>query len=212
MAPGIFRLRTACFTLVIPVRLAICLPLLIFTLDAYSPHGALFPTSPQGSDVSTTLPLYHFPLVINNITRSAPPAPGSGSSTLSPEDTHNMPEHAYFALQPVPRPPGGAHLGRALTLSFVIAAAALSVISLISLWWFGESGGVEEDATNVEGGDDSDERAARRLHLAALSLGTATRLLLGALGTTAMARVISERSSIKHGSFIAVEVLGWILV
>lgn len=122
-----------------------------------------------------------------------------------------MLEHAYLALLPVPLPPS-AHLGRALTLSFVIAAAALSVLSLIALWWFGESGGVEDDATIVEGDDDSDERAARRLHLTALSLGTATRLLLGALGTTAMARVISERSSIKQGSFVAVEVLGWILV
>jgi hypothetical protein len=210
MAPGIFRLRTACFTLVIPVRLAICLPLLIFTLDAYSPHGALFPSPPQGPDVSSTVPPHSFPLIINNITRSAPPAPGSGSSNLSPEDAHNMLEHAYFVLRPVPPP--SAHLGRALTLSFVIAAAVLSVLSLIALWWFGESGSVEDDATIVEGGDDSDERAARRLHLAALSLGTATRLLLGALGTTAMARVISERSSIKQGSFIAVEVLGWILV
>ena len=122
-----------------------------------------------------------------------------------------MLEHAYFALRPVPPPPS-AHLGRALTLSFVIAAAALSVLSLIALWWFGASSGVEDDATVVEGEDDSDERAARRLHLAALSLGTATRLLLGALGTTAMARVISERSSIKQDSFVAVEVLGWILV
>ena len=119
--------------------------------------------------------------------------------------------HAYFALPPGPPPPptsGGAHLGRALTLSFVIAAAALSVLSLIALWWFGEPGGEEDDATIVEG----DERAARRLHLAALSLGTATRLLLGALGTTAMARVIAERSTIKQGSYVAVEVLGWLLV
>jgi hypothetical protein len=66
----------------------------------------------------------------------------------------------------------------------------------------------EDDATIVEG----DERAARRLHLAALVLGTATRLLLGGLGTTSMARVIAERSTIKRDSSIAVEVLGWLLV
>ena len=210
MVPGIFRLRTACFTLVIPVRLAICLPLLICTLDAYSPHGALFPTSPQGPGASNTPPPHPFPHIINNITRPAPPAPGSGTPNLSPEDTHNMLGHAYFALPPGLPPPtsGGAHLGRALTLSFVIAAAALSILSLIALWWFGEPGGEEDDATIVEG----DERAARRLHLAALSLGTATRLLLGALGTTAMARVIAERSAIKQGSYMAVEVLGWLLV
>jgi len=112
-------------------------------------------------------------------------------------------------------PPGGAHhLGRALTLSFVIAAAALSVLSLISLWWFEDPSGGEDDATIVEGEGEVDdlERAARRLHWAALFLGTATRLLLGGLGTTAMALVIAERSTIERGSFIAVEVLGWLLV
>jgi hypothetical protein len=198
MAPGIFRLRTACCTLVIPVRLAICLPLLICTLDAYSPHGALFPTSPP-------LPLP--PPLIINITR--PNSPASGSSNLSPEDTHNMAEYEYI-LRPVPPPPysTSAHLGRALTLSFVIAAAALSVLSLIALWWFSDPSCDEDDATIVEG----DERAARRQHLVALVLGTATRLLLGGLGTTAMVWVIAERSTIKRDSFIAVQVLGWLLV
>jgi hypothetical protein len=96
----------------------------------------------------------------------------------------------------------------------VIAAAALSVLSLIALWWFEDPSGDEDDATIVDGdeeGEDS-ERAARRLHWAALFLGTATRLLLGGLGTAAMARVIAERSTIKRGSFIAVEVLGWLLM
>jgi hypothetical protein len=200
MAPGIFRLRTACCTLVIPVRLAICLPLLICTLDAYSPHGALFPTS------TTPLPLP--PPLIINITR--PDSPASGSKNLSPEDAHNMAEYEYIALvRPVPPSSSTlAHLGRELTLSFVIAAAALSVLSLIALWWFSDPACGEDDATIVEG----DERTARRQHLAALVLGTATRLLLGGLGTTAMARVIAERSTIKRDSFIAVEVLGWLLV
>jgi hypothetical protein len=214
MAPGIFRLPTVCCPLIVPVRLAICLPLLICTLDAYSPPGALFPSPPQAPDiVGSTLP---FPLplpLILNITRPAPLAPGpaSGSSNLSPEDARSILEYEYFALRPVP-PPSGTHLGRALTLSFVIAAAALSILSLIAFRWFGGPGGDEDDATIVEGDDDSDGRAGRRLHLAALFLGTATRLLLGALGTTAMARVIVERLTIKQGSFIAVEVLGWLLV
>ena len=202
MAPGIFRLRTACCTLVIPVRLAICLPLLICTLDAYSPHSALFPAS------TTQLPL-PAPLIIN-ITRPNPLA-ASGNKNPSPEDAHNMAEYEYIALRPIPPPPSNiaaAHLGRELTLSFVIAAAALSVLSLIALWWFNEPSCDEDDATIVEG----DERAVRRQHLAALVLGTATRLLLGGLGTTAMARVIAERSTIKRDSFIAVEVLGWLLV
>lgn len=201
MAPGIFRLRTACCTLVIPVRLAICLPLLICTLDAYSPHGALLPAS-------TAPPLLPLPLIIN-ITR--PNSPASGSKNLSPEDAHNTAEYEYIAIRPVPPPPPSiavAHLGRELTLSFVIAAAALSVLSLIALWWFSDASCDEDDATIVEG----DERAARRQHLATLVLGAATRLLLGGLGTTAMARVIAERSTIKRDSFIAVEVLGWLLV
>jgi hypothetical protein len=201
MAPGIFRLRTACCTLVIPIRLAICLPLLICTLDAYSPHGALFP-------INTAPPPLPPPLIIN-VTR--PNSPASGSKNLSPEDAHNMAEHEYIAPRPVPPLPPfstSAHLGRDLTLSFVIAAAALSVLSLIALWWFSDPSCDEDDATIVEG----DERAARRQHLAALFLGTATRLLLGGLGTTAMARVIAERATIKRDSFIAVEVLGWLLV
>lgn len=203
MAPGIFRLRTACCTLVIPVRLAICLPLLICTLDAYSPHGALLQTSPpQGPNVGTTMTLPLPPPFIINITRPNSPA--------SPEDAHSMAEYEYIALRPIPPPPSntGAHLGRSLTLSFVIAAAALSVLGLIALWWFGDISIHDDDATLVEG----NEHAARRQHLAALVLGTATRLLLGGLGTTAMARVITERSIIKQDSFIAVEVLGWLLV
>lgn len=120
-----------------------------------------------------------------------------------------MAEYEYIALvRPVPPSSILAHLGRELTLSFVIAAAALSVLSLIALWWFSDPACDEDDATIVEG----DDRAARRQHLAALVLGTATRLLLGGLGTTAMARVIAERSTIKRDSFIAVEVLGWLLV
>ncbi len=125
-----------------------------------------------------------------------------------------MAEYEYIALRPVPQLPSGAgaHLGRTLTLLFVIAAAALSLLSLIALWWFSDLPSDEDDATIVEGDVDGDERAARHLHLTALFLGTATRLLLGGLGTTAMARVIAERSIIKRDSFIAVEVLGWLLV
>jgi|SRR6266436_1058780 len=92
MAPGIFRLCTAYCTPVIPVRLAICLPLLICTLDAYSPHGALFSTSPpQGPNGGSTTPLTLPPPLILNITR--PKSPVSGSSNVSPEDIRNMAEY-----------------------------------------------------------------------------------------------------------------------
>ena len=40
---------------------------------------------------------------------------------------------------------------------------------------------------------------------------TTTRLLLGGLGTKAIARVIVESSTIIRGSLIAVEALGWLL-
>jgi hypothetical protein len=184
MPPGIIRLRTACCTLVIPVRLAVCLPLLICTLDAYSPHAPLLP---QGV----------LPLIINS-TRIDP------ESSSLPEDAHSMP--VYIALRPT-LPPNNTHIGRALTLSFVIAATVLSVLNLITLWWFSEPlVGDGDDATLVE-----DERGWR-LHLGALYLGAATRLSVGGLGTMAMARVIGEQSTIKRGSFVAIEVLGWLLV
>lgn len=177
MPPGIFRLRIACCTLVVPVRLAICLPLLICTLDAYSPHAAL---RPQGA----------LPLILNGTHE----LPASGDGRTVP---------VYVALLPAPPP---AQTGRVLTLAFVIAAAALSVLSMLALWWSGDPAGDADDATLVEG-----ERM-RRPHLGPLLLGTATRLLLGALGTAAMVRVIGERAAIKRGSFIAIEVLGWLLV
>ncbi|KAI9453141.1 hypothetical protein BJY52DRAFT_1290446 [Lactarius psammicola] len=178
MPPGIFRLRTACCTLVVPVRLAICLPLLICTLDAYSPHAALLP---QGA----------LPLILNGTHE----LPASGDGRTVP---------VYVAMLPVPPP---AQTGRVLTLAFVIAAAALSVLGMLALWWSGDPAiGDADDATLVEG-----ERTRRSL-LGPLLLGTATRLLLGALGTTAMVRVIGERAAIKRGSFIAIEVLGWLLV
>lgn len=177
MPPGIFRLRTACCTLVIPVRLAICLPLLICTLDAYSPHAAL---RPQGA----------LPLILN------------GTHEL-PEggDGHVVP--VYIAQLPVPP---RTQTGHVLTMAFVIAAAALSVLGMLALWWSGDPAGDADEVTLVEG-----ERTCRP-HLGSLLLGTATRLLLGALGTTAMAQVIGERAAIKRGSFITIEVLGWLLV
>lgn len=177
MAPGIFRLRTACCTLVIPVRLAICLPLLICTFNAYNPQAAL---RPQGA----------LPLIFNGT--HEPPASGDGRTVP-----------VYIALLPAPPP---AQMGRVLTLAFVISAAVLSVLGMLALWWSGEPAGDADDATLV----DADR--TRRPHLGSLLLGTATRLLLGALGTTAMAQVIGERAAIKRGSFIAIEVLGWLLV
>ena len=54
--------------------------------------------------------------------------------------------------------------------------------------------------------------ARRRMQLGVLFLGAATRLLLGVLGTAAMVRVVGDRTVLKRGSFIAVEVLGWLLV
>ena len=211
MAPGIFRFRTACFTLVIPVRLAICLPLLICSLDAYSPHAALVP---QGA-----LP----PLTVN-MPRPAS-GPGSTGSAL-PEDAHGVPVSEYIAVRPIAHANAAAaarsHLGRTLTLSFVLAAAALSVVDMLAFWWLGDVDGdvgEEDDATLVErggyDGNGNSERGTtrwRRLQLGMLSLGTATRLLLGGLGTTAMARVIGDRPAMRLGSFIAVEVLGWLLV
>ncbi|KAI0296503.1 hypothetical protein B0F90DRAFT_1919051 [Multifurca ochricompacta] len=187
MVPGIFRLRTACCTLVIPIRLAICLPLLICVLDAYSPPAALIP---QGGIL---------PPMINNS------KPTETASSNLPEDVHDVAVYEYIALRPLPPPLTTPHvhthtrthptMGCALTLSFVITAAVLSIISMLTLWWIGDPAVEEDDdATLVEG-----ERIA-------------TRLLLAGLGTTAMASVISERSVIKLGSFIAVEVLGWLLV
>ncbi|KAI0258213.1 hypothetical protein BC834DRAFT_912648 [Gloeopeniophorella convolvens] len=180
MPPGILRLRLACGTLVVPVRLAICLPLLICTFDAYSPHAALLP---QG-----TLP------ITTNSTRT-----DSASSNL-PEDAHQV--SAYLALCPTATP----HIGRALTLAYVISAAAFSMLSIVAAWWFSDFEGDNDDATLVEGG------RAHRLRVASLFLGIVIRLLLGGLGTTAMVKVIGERSIIKNGSYIAVEVLGWLLV
>ncbi|KAI9442717.1 hypothetical protein H4582DRAFT_1930471 [Lactarius indigo] len=180
MAPGIFRLRTACCTLVVPVRLAICLPLLICTLDAYSPHAAL---RPQGAAL---------PLIFNGTHE----LPASGDGRTVP---------VYIALLPAPAP-APAQTGRVLTLAFVIAAAALSVLSMLALWWSSDDpAGDADDATLVEG-----ERGAA--HLGPLLLGTATRLLLGALGTTAMVCIVGDHGAIKRGSFIAIEVLGWLLV
>lgn len=221
MVPGIFRLRTACCTLVVPIRLAICIPLLICTLDAYSPPGALVP---QGAPLS--------PLILN-ITHPFPSpssGPGGGSPpgpAPLPEDAHpgGVPVYEWIAFRPSP-PPGtsSTHLGRALTLSFVLAAAALSVLGIVAFWWLGDVGGAERDCDAGE--DDADAtlvdsegagesgcgKARRRMRLGALLLGAATRLLLGVLGTAAMARVVGDRSALKRGSFVAVEVLGWLLV
>ena len=177
MAPGIFRLRTACCTLVVPIRLAICLPLLICTLNAYSPHAAL---RPQGA----------LPLVFNGT--HEPPTSEDGGRTVP----------VYIALLPAPPP---AQMGRVLSLAFVIAAAAQSVLSILALWWSGDPAGDTDDATLVEG-----ERTPARI--GPVLLGTATRLLLGALGTTAMVQVIGEHAAIERDSFIAIEVLGWLLV
>ena len=132
-----------------------------------------------------------------------------------------MPMYEWIALRP-PLPPN-SHLSRALTLSFVLAAAALSMLSIVTFWCLGDlAAGVadcgeddasEDDATLVEGGGESGCRTARRrLQLGALFMGTTTRLLLGGLGTAAMVRVVGDRPTMKHGSFIAVEVLGWLLV
>jgi len=72
------------------------------------------------------------------------------------------------------------------SLLFMIAATVLSLLSLIALWWFSDLPSDENDVTIVEGNVDGDERATHCLHLTALFLGTATRLLLGGLGTMAM--------------------------
>ena len=181
MAPGIFRLRLACCTLVIPVRLAICLPLLICTFNAYSPQAAL---RPQGT----------LPLIFNGTHE----APASGDGRTVP---------VYIAVLPVPSP-AQTRTSRVLTLAFVISSAVLSVLSILALWLYGDPARDAEDATLV----DADPDRTRRPHLGSLLLGTATRLLLGALGTTAMAQVIIERAAIKRGSFITIEVLGWLLV
>jgi hypothetical protein len=57
------------------------------------------------------------------------------------------------------------------------------------------------------------ERAASAdVRRAQIFLCAVTRLLLGTLGTTAMGRLVDDRSVLKRGSFIAVEVLGCLLV
>jgi hypothetical protein len=97
------------------------------------------------------------------------------------------------------------------------------VLGIVAFWWLGDVGvgrdcdddatGREDDVMLVEGGGEYGRRnARRRMKLGVLFLGAATRLLLGALGTTAMVRVVGDRSVLKRGSFIAVEVLGWLLV
>ncbi|KAI0291137.1 hypothetical protein BC826DRAFT_509274 [Russula brevipes] len=158
MAPGILRLRTVCCTLVIPIRLAICLPLLICTLNAYSPHAALFPT-PQSPPPPLPQPL------IINITRPRP------ALANPPEDTHRAPVYEYIALRPPPASGGGTHtLGRTLTLSFVLAAAALSVLSMVALWLPREQdagGGDADDATLVEAAEGR-AGAARWVRVGAL--------------------------------------------
>ncbi|KAF8259425.1 hypothetical protein EI94DRAFT_1834423 [Lactarius quietus] len=121
MAPGIFRLRTACCTLVIPVRLAICLPLLICTLDAYNPPAAL---RPQGA---------------------LPPFPNSGHELPASGDGRTVP--VYIALLPTPPP---TQTSRVLTLAFIITAASLSVLGILALWWSGDPAGDADDATLVE--------------------------------------------------------------
>ena len=70
------------------------------------------------------------------------------------------------------------------------------MLGIVAFWWLGDVGAEherdcdasEDDATLVEGGGESGCRnAPRRLlfKLGMLFLGAATRLLLGALGTTA---------------------------
>src|SRR6266436_1719504 len=99
-----------------------------------------------------------------------------------------MTEYEYTALWPIPQLPSGAgaHLGHTLTLLFVIAAMVLSLLSLIALWWFNDLPSDENNMTIVEGDVDGDECAVHCLHLTALFLGTAMRLLLGGLGTMVM--------------------------
>jgi len=95
------------------------------------------------------------------------------------------------------------------------------MLGIVAFWWLGDVGAErerdcdasEDDATLVEcGGESGCRNARRRLKLGVLFLGATTQLLLGALGTTAMARVVGDRSVPKRASFIPVEVLGWFLV
>ena len=97
--------------------LFICLPLLICTLNAYSPHAALHP---QGA-----LPLFfnatHEPAASED-------RGGGGGGTVP----------VYIMLLPAPRP---AQTGCVLSLAFVIAAAVLSVLSILAHCWSGSPAG-----------------------------------------------------------------------
>jgi hypothetical protein len=121
----------------------------------------------------------------------------------------------------------------------VLTAAALSAFGILAFWSLGDLEGdvvgldqddpealVEESASggsrseserSIGGGASASASASasatrRRFRLGVLALGIATRVLLGALGMIAMARVVADREVMRRGSFIAVEVLGWILM
>jgi hypothetical protein len=84
------------------------------------------------------------------------------------------------------------HVGRTLTLSFVLPAAALSVLGVVAFWYLGDVcverdrdyDASDDDATLAAGGGRRRvvmQEHAQRLKLDMLFLGAATRLLLGTL-------------------------------
>ncbi|KAI0058008.1 hypothetical protein BV25DRAFT_1841287 [Artomyces pyxidatus] len=215
MAPGVFQLRTACCSLVIPIRIAFCIPLLICTLDGYSHLGTVAPAGP--------IPAFTDPVPIFSNSSLPPGADKDATDGMS----HLFP--LYLKLLSMPRDPAVLP-GRTLTLAFAALAMMFSVISLVlsccypaddehARSYYEEpvldkglaTGGSDDDTLNEAEEDCARERVRRR-RVGSLLMGTATRLLLAALGTIAFVKVISERAVIKPASYAAIEGLGWTVV
>ncbi|THH11468.1 hypothetical protein EW146_g8029 [Bondarzewia mesenterica] len=117
MAPGVLRLRTACCSIVIPIRIALCIPLLIVTVDGY---GAYTP-SPHTFTNSTAVPS------IPSFTNSTPLA------DASPDALDGIFPSAR--LFPVTSDAAvGGFPGRSLVLIFCGLSILMSVLSIIVAW------------------------------------------------------------------------------
>ena len=225
MAPGVLRIRTACCSIIIPVRIALCVPLLVATLDAYSsPH----PAAPTSSPHSPASPL------LNNTTppNAAPDAPDGifPSAQLLPIAAAETGEFSVISF------PQGESRARALALTFCALAALLGLLSIISTWCSSDEHD-PDSAVESEPQSDGTPMSVQAKEFAGrassspdryvaeagrgvwgLFLGAATRLLLAALGTTAFIEVILERQradparSHNPGAFAAMMGLGWTLV
>ncbi|TFY81066.1 hypothetical protein EWM64_g2947 [Hericium alpestre] len=205
MAPGVLQLRTACCSIVVPIRLALCIPLLICIFDGYSDGSTLQRTG--------TIPI---------ISDTPQQAEGSFASTTDLDATDGIAPTARL-LTVYTVIPSTSCPGRALAIAFTILAIAFSLSSMIVTWFYHEDAFIDEFSFDDldDGHDHKTAAAARRAtgqmskhkwRVWNLSVGMATRLLLAALGTTAFVRLLAEQERIKPGSFAAIEGLGWTVV